>query len=66
MSQQIGSVLARTFRELCKDSNTRAQKDFSMISDEEMKSVEKILKKMDNEKFDLRKELVKYFEVEDD
>lgn len=66
MSKQIGSVLARTFREICEDSNTRVKADYSKVSAEEIKKFEDILKKVDKEGFDFEKELKKIFEIIED
>ena len=64
MAQEIGAVLSRTFREFCNESNKRAKKDFSVIEDEEIQAVEKILKKADGKNFDLEQALFKFFGVE--
>jgi len=66
MSKQIGSVLARTFREICEDSNTRVKADYSKVSAAEIKKFEDILKKVDKEGFDFEKELKKIFEIIED
>ena len=66
MSKLIGSVLARTFREICEDSNTRVKADYSKVSAEEIKKFEDILKKVDKEGFDFEKELKKLFEITED
>ena len=55
MSKLIGSVLARTFREICEDSNTRVKADYSKVSAEEIKKFEDILKKVDKVGFDFEK-----------
>ena len=64
MERQIGAVLARTFRELCEKSNKTAKKEFYKISLQEIKDIEKILRKVDNKNFDLVKELGTYFSFE--
>ncbi len=63
MSKQIGSVLARTFREVCEDSNTRVKADYSKVSTEEIKKIEDLLKKVDRDNFDFEVELKKLFEI---
>ena len=65
MDRKIGAVLARTFREFCEDSNKRVRSDFSIVSPNEIKDIEQILKKVDNKNFDLIKELENYFGLED-
>ncbi|MHA1435653.1 MAG: hypothetical protein ACTSO7_17575 [Candidatus Heimdallarchaeota archaeon] len=63
MSKQIGSVLARTFREECEKSNKNARKEFSKISTAEITKIETLLKKVDNENFDLESSLGKILGV---
>ncbi|MBD3193176.1 MAG: hypothetical protein GF308_21260 [Candidatus Heimdallarchaeota archaeon] len=65
MSKKIGPVLARTFREICEDSNSRARADHSKISVEEITRIEGILEQVDNERFDLIEELKKFLELEE-
>jgi len=64
MSRKIGDVLARTFREICEESNAKVKTDFSRISAEEIDLIEKILTKADSERFDLQQELKKYLKLE--
>jgi len=66
MSKQIGSVLARTFREICEDSNTRVKADYSKVSTEEIKKIEDLLKKVDKDNFNLEIELKKLFEINEE
>ncbi|MHA1973359.1 MAG: hypothetical protein ACTSW1_10210 [Candidatus Hodarchaeales archaeon] len=66
MSKQIGSVLAREFREICKDSNTRVKTDFSKISDSEIEQLSELLKKVDRDTFDFEKELKKLLKITDE
>ena len=66
MSKQIGPVLARTFREICEESNKRAKADHSKISPEEISQIEQLLRKVDSKNFQLEKELRKIFELFDD
>ena len=63
MSKQIGSVLAREFREICKDSNTRVKTDYSKITDAEIEQLAELLKKVDRDTFDFEKELKKLLEI---
>jgi len=49
MSRKIGDVLARTFREVCEKSNSKAKADFGKISAEEIDLIEKIPTKIENE-----------------
>lgn len=65
MSKKIGPVLARTFREICEDSNSRARADHSKVSAEEITRIEGILEQADNERFDLIEELKKFLEIEE-
>ena len=64
MERKIGAKLARTFREITQKSNETARAEFSIVSLEEMKEIESLLKKIDNSNFDLKKELYKYFDIE--
>ncbi|HUU86800.1 MAG TPA: hypothetical protein VMX17_03510 [Candidatus Glassbacteria bacterium] len=64
MSRKIGDVLARTFREVCEESNAKVKTDFSKISAEEIDLIEKILAKVDNERFNLQQELKKSLKFE--
>jgi len=64
MSRKIGDVLARMFREVCEESNAKVKTDFSKISAEEIDLIEKILAKVDNERFNLQQELKKSLKFE--
>ena len=64
MSRKIGDVLARTFREVCEESNAKVKTDFSRITAEEIDLIEKILAKVDNERFNLQQELKKSLKFE--
>jgi len=66
MSRKIGDVLARTFREVCEESNSKVKADFSKISAEEIDLIEKILTKADSERFDLQQELKKYLKLKEE
>jgi hypothetical protein len=60
VSQQIGSVLARTFREMTEKSNqSKRLADYNKISNDEITAIEQLLKKVDQKNFDLEKELRK-------
>ena len=65
MTKKIGAVLARTFRDVCEDSNSRARADYSTISSQEIKELEDLLKNVDNTAFDLQAALKRYLKVED-
>ncbi|MGC9777776.1 MAG: hypothetical protein HZR80_00875 [Candidatus Heimdallarchaeota archaeon] len=66
MSQQIGPFLARRFREICKKSNkSKRLAECNKISDEEITTIEQLLKKVDQRNFDLESELKKFLGVED-
>ena len=64
MNKQIGAILARTFRDICEDANKRARREYNVISMEEMKEIEQLLKQIDNPKFSLQKELIQFFKLE--
>ena len=63
MVRTIGDVLARSFREVCEESNSRVKSEFNRVSDAEIEKIENFLKKVDLEKFDLITELKKFFEI---
>jgi len=63
MSRKIGDVLARTFREVCEESNAKVKADFSKISTEEIDMIEKILTKTDSERTNVSNELRNYLKL---
>jgi len=63
MSKQIGSMLARVFREICDDSNKRVKSEFNKIPTDEMKKFEELLKKVDRDAFDFEAELNKLLKL---
>ncbi|MFW9924388.1 MAG: hypothetical protein ACFFDW_13985 [Candidatus Thorarchaeota archaeon] len=66
MSRKIGDVLAREFRKVCEDSNSRVKADYSKISADEIKMIENILVKADNERYNLNEELKKFLKLEEE
>ena len=65
MEKKIGAVLARTFREVCEESNNRSRSDWSKVSSEEIKELENLLKNVDNTAFELPAALRRYLQLED-
>jgi len=63
MSRKIGDVLARTFREVCEESNAKVKADFSKVSTEEIDMIEKILTKTDSERTNVLNELRNYLKL---
>jgi hypothetical protein len=63
---KIGSVLARTFREVCEENNNRSRAEHYKISTKEIAHIEKMLKQVDKTNYDLKKALSNYFELEDE
>ncbi|MEA2071706.1 MAG: hypothetical protein U9O98_10515 [Asgard group archaeon] len=61
MVKNIGSVLARTFREVCAEKNKYARREYTKVSQEEIERLEKMLRKIDDENYDFIKELNKFF-----
>ena len=63
MDKKIGAVLARTFREVCEDSNSRARSDFSKISAKEIGQIESLLRNVDNPAFNLEDALRRHLKI---
>lgn len=63
MSRKIGDSLARTFRKVCEESNSRVKADYSKIEADEIEKIENILVKADNERYNLSEELRRYLKV---
>ena len=63
MSKQIGSLLARTFREVCEESNNKVKADYNKLSTTEIKQFEDLLKKVDRDNFDFVAELNKLLKI---
>jgi len=66
MEKKIGDVLARTFREICNESNKKAKKEFSIIQAEEMGKIEQLLKRVDNDSFNFINALREYLKLEEE
>jgi hypothetical protein len=60
MEKKIGAVLARTFREVCEESNKRVRSDYSTISSEEIQEIEQLLEQIDKPAFGLPEALERY------
>jgi len=66
MSRKIGDVLARTFREVCEENNSNKRlAEYNYLSNEEIIEICDILKKIDNEHYDMINVLNKYIKLEE-
>ena len=66
MTKEIGSFLARRFRDVCEESNkSKRLAEYNKISTEEITAIEQLLRKVDQKNFDLTSELMKFLGVEE-
>ena len=63
-NRKIGDTLSRIFRDVCEENNNNKRlSGFKKLPPEEVEKISDLLKKIDNDRFSLTKELRKHFNL---